>query len=286
MKHLFYSILSLAITHESLAQQNYCDFEGTKSITFGAADGTLDTMFANPFPNAANTSANCAYYIRSATTYANLKLYPYSKMTDVTAYASNTVATPKITMKVYSTAPSGTYIDLQLGTSTDDNYPSGLHSEYRAMTTVQNAWHLVTFNYLQTTPGGLVAPAEIDKIVLLFNPNSSSTHTMYFDDLTGPVLIPVAATESEATPAVKLNQNSPNPAKEMTNISFYLGTPGNVSLTLIDLLGNPVMSILDKNMKAGTHSIPVETRDIPSGIYFYILNMGGVSSTKRLIVSK
>lgn len=286
MKILFFSISMFVITFQSIGQQNYCDFEGSKSISFGPASGIIDSMIGNPDQNSVNSSANCAKYIRNNTLYDNFKLYPYVKLADVSSYESNNALAPKLTMKIYSSAPVGTFIELQLGAKSDDNYPSGIHSEYRAVTTVKNEWQNLIFHYLQSPTGGLVTPYDVDKIVILFHPNSSDIDTMYFDDLTGPLLVPAGVYGNQALATFQLYPNSPNPAQEITHINFQLNTPGVVNLNLFDLLGNPVMSISNEYMKAGAHSIPVETENIPSGVYFYILNKEGVSRTRKLIVSQ
>ena len=84
----------------------------------------------------------------------------------------------------------------------------------------------------------------------------------------------------------KLSQNYPNPAKENTYIKIQLNNPGNVTLKLYDMLGNPVSTILDQNMSAGIYSVPVETQNIPDGIYFYVLKKDTLSQTMRMIISK
>ena len=270
MKNLLYIILIFITAQTSVAQQMYCDFEGTKVISFGLSTGIMDSLFFNPAPNSANTSANCAQYVRNSTLYDNFKLYPDTTLEDVTAYAINNTQAPKITMKVYTTAPVGTVVQVQLGLKSNDTYPSGVHSEYTASTTVQNVWESLTFNYFQSPIGSLVLPTQINKIVVLLQPNTTSQDTMYFDDLMGPAL----AINTTGVPEVAVLSNLklyPNPAKDNTHISFQLSKSGAVSLELFDLLGNSISSLIDQDMKAGSHSIPIETSTIPNGIYFYVL---------------
>jgi len=208
-------------------------------------------------------------------------------LTDVTLYADSSAGAPKITMKLYSSAPVGTIVHLQLGLKSIDNYPAGIHSEYSAITTVKNAWQNLTFTFSLFPIGSLVSATNIDKVVILFNPNTASRDTMYFDDLIGPQLINfVGVPEHNAVSSFSLHQNSPNPAKESTHIDFQLNSSGMVSLTLYDLLGNSVSSLLEQNMKEGAYSIPFETATIPNGIYFYVLKKEGDSRTVKMIVSK
>lgn len=285
MKNLLLLSLLFIFTQNSRGQQNYNDFEGAKASYFGYHTGILDSTSVNPGMNPVDSSMHCARYVRDTAMYDNLQIYPNNKLVDVSGYASGAWSTPHITMKLYSTAPVGTQIVLQLGSRSITSYPAGVHSEYVAVTNAQNAWQNVSFNFSQMTPGGTVPPNNIDKIVLLFHPGSSATDTIYFDDLTGPAIAPVGISVLENLPAFKLFQNSPNPAKELTHINFQLNASGEVSLKLYDMLGNPIASLINQNLKAGSYSIPVETGDIPNGIYFYVLKKEGFSRSMKMIVS-
>ncbi|MES2139614.1 MAG: T9SS type A sorting domain-containing protein [Bacteroidota bacterium] len=287
MKNLYFLILVFAITQRAAGQQNYCDFEGNKVLSFGLTSGVLDSFALNANPNGVNASSHCAKYIRDTTAYDIIRIYPNTKLVDVTAYADSSAQAPKIKMKLFSTAPAGTEIQLQLGMKSIDTYPAGSHSSYAGITTVQNAWEMVTFYYYESVVGSAVLPTNIDKIILLFNPLSSNRDTIYFDDLSGPPLInPAGISMIDASPSFKLFQNNPNPAKQNTVISFQLNSSGLVSLELFDMLGNLVESVINQEMKAGAHSIPLETATIPNGIYFYVLKKDGFSQTKRMVVSK
>jgi hypothetical protein len=288
MKKLYYIIIAFMIFKSAEGQQLYCDFDGVKVVTFGASTGTIDSLFANPHPDLIDNSPNCAKYIRASILYDNIKFYPDSMLHDVTLYASNSPLTPKMTIKLYSSAPIGTLVQLQLGSKSDDNYPSGIHSEYQTFTTAQNAWQNLFFDYYQSPAGSLVSATQVNKVVLLYNPEFAGQDTIYFDDLTGPELlsnVPVVP-DAGILPAMKLYQNAPNPVKENTHINFQINSAGFVSLELFDMLGNSVSSLLNQNMKAGSYSIPVATENIPNGIYFYMLKTENGSRSKKMIISK
>lgn len=268
-----------------IGQQNYCDFEGNNMITFGMYTGTIDSMFANPALNPVDSSAHCAKYVRDSIMYDFIKMNTDMKLGDISAYADSMIGAPKFMMKLYSTAPIGTVVHLQLGIKSVDNYPTGIHSEYLTVTTAQNAWEMVNFNYWKTNSTSLATPSTIDKIILLFNPGATTQDTIYFDDIMGPNMVTPAAVEELKGSAFMLGQNSPNPAKQNTSINFQLNSEGAITLELFDMLGNLVTTLVDQRMKSGSYSIPVETAVIPSGIYFYTLKKDGVSQTKRMIIS-
>jgi hypothetical protein len=286
MKNLLLLLISSILTLGLKAQQAYCDFEGIKVIHFGDVSGTLDSIFVTPKISENDSSHHCARYLRGNSLYDNIKIYTNSKMTDVEPFANNSASAPKITMKLYTTAPVGTPIQLQLGTSLNNFYPTGIHSEYIAVTTVENEWQNLTFSFLQSPTGGLTSSTNLDKVVVLFNPGSTDIHSYYFDDIVGPSLVPLSVQVLDGMPVFKLYQNSPNPAKEITHINLQLNSAGYVSLKLFDMIGNPIITLLDGNMKTGYYSIPVETESIPNGIYFYVLKKDGVSRSMKMIVSK
>lgn len=287
MKKICFFIFSLIIIQNVTGQQNYCDFEGSKVISFGLSTGILDSFAFNPGPDSINTSSFCAKYYRNTSVYDIIRLYPDMKLTDVSSYANNSTQAPKTTMKVYSSAPVGSQIQLQLGKKSIDSFPAGTHSSYVTTTTVQNAWQEVTFYYYESPAGSMVLPTEIDKIILLFNPLSTSMEIIYFDDLSGPPLMPPAGISMIGdSPSFQLFQNTPNPATQNTNITFQLNSSGRVSLELFGMLGNLVSTVMNGEMKAGMHAIPMETGTIPNGIYFYVLKKDGFSQTQRMVVSK
>jgi len=285
MKNIFTLLLIFIITQQSFAQQIYNDFEGNKVVSLAEWNGVMDSTSVNPNPNAINSSSLCAKYIRDTTLYDNFKFFPYSKLTDVTTYASSS-SLLKITMKLYTNAPIGTKVDLQLGSRTNTTYPAGVHSEYQATVTAQGAWQLLTFNFIKVPTGSTVSPTDIDKIVVFFNAGANTKDTIYFDDPSGPQLSVIGLKENINTTQFKLYQNKPNPVKDNASIKLQLNSPGYVSLKLYDILGKPISILADQNMNEGLHSIPVNTENIPSGVYFYVLKKGNTSQTMKMIISK
>ena len=288
MKKLFPAFLLLLMGQAGLkAQENYCDFESIKNIYFPnnlfSRTGILDSSETNPMPNVVNLSSYCAKYTRDTAKFDYMRIYTFSKMVDVTPYATTAGTPPKIKMTVYTSAPVGTIVMLQLGISNVDNYPAGIHSEYTAQTTVQNAWQELTFDFVQMPAGSMAQPTDIDKLVLLFNPNSNTTDTYYFDDIMGPNLVASGIAEMNSN-SIKLLQNSPNPARDNTTFTFQTNSSGYVSLKIYDLMGNVAATVLEQHVKPGVHSIPVETSQLAGGIYFYVLKSQGVTRTRKMVI--
>lgn len=103
----------------------------------------------------------------------------------------------------------------------------------------------------------------------------------------------------EAVPdQFSLSQNYPNPFNPTTTISFYLpavpAQPGYsgfsavsfASLTVYDLLGREVATLVDGVREAGRHTATFDASTLASGVYFYRLNAGTFVQTKKMILTK
>jgi photosystem II stability/assembly factor-like uncharacterized protein len=83
-----------------------------------------------------------------------------------------------------------------------------------------------------------------------------------------------------------LYQNYPNPANPATTITFSLPHQTHVLLRLFDVLGREVMLLKDETYVPGTYTVQVDGSRLSSGIYFYRLQAGAFSETKRLLLLK
>ncbi|MCW3075616.1 MAG: hypothetical protein JWO32_225 [Bacteroidetes bacterium] len=184
-------LLMLCISNFPLfCQQTYDNFEGEKHVVYNLKKaGKLDSVAVNPFPNSVNSSATCAKYERSRIRYDNIKMNLAGKLSGVNAYATYMGTPPKIKLKVYTTAPIGTLVEIHLGKNTGNAYPEGTHSQYQAITTVSGKWEELEFKFSQTPQGSQTPATEVNQVTLLFNPYYNSTEVFYFDELVGPPLL-------------------------------------------------------------------------------------------------
>ncbi|MHB2150208.1 carbohydrate-binding module family 20 domain-containing protein [Calditrichota bacterium LG25] len=89
-----------------------------------------------------------------------------------------------------------------------------------------------------------------------------------------------------------LNQNYPNPFNPTTTISFTLPEASRVTLSVYNVLGQKVRTLIDNQLaSAGTHAKQWDGRDeaghkVASGIYFYKLEAGDFSSIKKMVLMK
>ncbi|MFZ4620772.1 MAG: phosphodiester glycosidase family protein [Bacteroidota bacterium] len=92
---------------------------------------------------------------------------------------------------------------------------------------------------------------------------------------------------ADFSPAMfQLHQNFPNPFNPVTTIQFDIPRTARTTLTVYDILGRAVSTIVDQDINAGRHSVNWDSSHISSGIYFYRLTSGNFVETKKMIVSK
>lgn len=93
------------------------------------------------------------------------------------------------------------------------------------------------------------------------------------------------ASEAEIRPGVfSLHQNYPNPFNPNTKITFQIPRAGEVSLRVFDLLGKEVGVLAHEKLEAGSHERSFDAARLASGVYFYRLQAGEFTQTRRLLL--
>jgi hypothetical protein len=83
-----------------------------------------------------------------------------------------------------------------------------------------------------------------------------------------------------------LLQNYPNPFNPTTTISYDLPAGGHVKLTIFDMLGRDIATLVDGRMEAGAHQVSFDASRLASGVYFYQLQTGTFVASKKLVLLK
>ncbi len=98
---------------------------------------------------------------------------------------------------------------------------------------------------------------------------------------------------SSAPVEFSLSQNYPNPFNPRTIINYELpasrqgGTITNfVKIKVFDALGKEVATLVNENQNSGSYSVEFSDEGLPSGIYFYKLETGDFTETKRMVLLK
>ncbi len=91
---------------------------------------------------------------------------------------------------------------------------------------------------------------------------------------------------TEIPGSFNLYQNYPNPFNPATKIRFDVPKSGNVEISVNDMLGRKVTSLVDQKLRSGTFETEWNASDYPSGVYYYKLTTDGVSETKKMVLLK
>ena len=86
--------------------------------------------------------------------------------------------------------------------------------------------------------------------------------------------------------AFQLEQNYPNPFNPTTVISFQLPASSFVRLTVSDILGREVATLVNGERAAGNHIVSWDATGMSGGVYFYSLTTGGVTQTRKMQLIK
>jgi hypothetical protein len=110
--------------------------------------------------------------------------------------------------------------------------------------------------------------------------NESFTLTMERGTITG-------VDERETLPTeITLRQNYPNPFNPSTIIEFALPSATQVELTVYDMLGRRVQTLVDDQLNAGIHRVNWNATSYSSGVYLYRLKAGDTVVTRRMMLVK
>jgi hypothetical protein len=194
---------------------------------------------------------------------------------------------------------SDIYLDLQI---LDVSYPANpiLIGSYEMSETSMGIYISGNFAYMAETHWGL----QIIDISDLANPiwaggydTPGISYSVYVsgdyiyiadeDSLQILRFNPTGVDENNAIPkSFSLSQNYPNPFNPTTQIKYSLPKDDDINISIYNLLGQMVVTLLDGKQKAGEHSIRWDGRDFPSGVYFARLVSGGKAENIRMVLIK
>lgn len=87
-----------------------------------------------------------------------------------------------------------------------------------------------------------------------------------------------------------LSQNYPNPFNPTTKINYELPKDSKVNLTVFDILGREILTLVNHDQKAGYYTVTADSKNLASGTYFYRLiaksNGNEFMKTKKMSVIK
>jgi len=132
-------------------------------------------------------------------------------------------------------------------------------------------------NTLISTAYTVVDPIDTSRVYL-----ATGEHSVWSIHRT-PVSI---EEEKPIAQELNLSSNHPNPFNAVTTISFSLPEPSDVIIEVYDIQGRNVEVINEGRQPAGKHSLTWEAGNISSGVYFYRIQAGDYTATKKMLLLK
>ena len=102
----------------------------------------------------------------------------------------------------------------------------------------------------------------------------------------GVILNIVDKNDDEFPLTYKLEQNYPNPFNPTTKINYSVPQLSVVTLKIFDVLGNEVTTLVNEEKPAGNYEVVFDGNNLPSGVYFYRMQAGNFTETKKFVLLK
>ena len=124
-----------------------------------------------------------------------------------------------------------------------------------------------------------------DGVLYVINANLALTAYRY------ETLTAIGDPEPTSITKFSLSQNYPNPFNPSTKIKFTIPSnvkreTSNVILKVYDVLGNRVATLVNEELSAGEYEVKFDASRLSSGLYFYTLQSGSFTETKKMLLLK
>ena len=88
-----------------------------------------------------------------------------------------------------------------------------------------------------------------------------------------------------------LHQNYPNPFNPTTQIRYDLPEEQNVTISIYDVMGRNIRTLINSNKQSGYHSIYWDAKNdigegVAAGMYIYTIQAGDFRATKKMVLLK
>jgi|WetSurMetagenome_2_1015567.scaffolds.fasta_scaffold37114_2 photosystem II stability/assembly factor-like uncharacterized protein len=183
-----------------------------------------------------------------------------------------------------------------------DNYTDNNNTIFKSVRFVNPAIGFVTgggtgyCTILKTTNGGLNWYYQTTNANNFISANYfTSLNTGYVVGYSGTILkttdgggtlLGINSVSNQIPAQFSLLQNYPNPFNPTTNIKYQITNNSIVLLKIYDALGREIETLVNEEQSAGTYEIMFNASQYPSGVYFYKLEAGSYSETKKMLILK
>lgn len=207
----------------------------------------------------------------------------------------NTGQTQQYTLTVTNAGKTGMGLDIatrlgSLGVVSNTTHLANGELTHNANITMTNGTASINFNYTAPGTGGT---DTLWAVGLAGNSQSNTGGDAWNNAVNKRIIVrSTVGIEPNISPAeYRISENYPNPFNPTTNIDISLAKQTDVNITIYDISGAEIYTLANRTMNAGDHTftwnaITNSGTDAISGIYFMKVNIGGNSTTKKMILVK
>lgn len=116
-------------------------------------------------------------------------------------------------------------------------------------------------------------------------PNAGPCGNTLEIDLSGEGVVNGVEPTSSANGFI-LEQSYPNPSQGMTNFTYSAPREAEVRITLVDLTGKLIRTLIEGRVSEGMHTVNFDAKNLPSGTYAYVLESMNTRLVRQLILTK
>jgi len=173
--------------------------------------------------------------------------------------------------------PGSVYIilnDADNATGSDEVYLDDISDSYQKFTIPLSSFTGMPLN-------------DIGEIAVGLSGVQSGSGVFCIDDIRlKPLVSAVENDETQKPSEFNLCQNYPNPYNHITEISYHVPFKSKVKITLYDVSGKKVKTLVDETKSQGNYRVKVDGNNLASGIYYYQLRTGKYTLVKKMALIK
>jgi hypothetical protein len=160
--------------------------------------------------------------------------------------------------------------------------------EVQATVADAETWTTLTFDYSEAFEGEFDRDYPTVSIFFNYYGEDIGTADFMWDDLKmgSSVETNIEKPGTDMPGQFTLKQNYPNPFNPTTRISYELPQSATVSLTVHNIAGKKVATLVNSRQSAGSKEVQFDAKNLSSGIYFYRIQAGSFMEARRMVLIK
>lgn len=258
------------------------DFETTVSLNgLDWFENSLDTLNRWQLTNIASYSGSKSVMLNNFDNTMNTKDELFSEIIDLTGATSLNLSFKYAHAKIDSS--SNDRLQVFVSNNCNTTWIQRLNLTGTTLeTSTMTSTAFVPSSVLEWKQGVATIPVSFMTSAFRFKfiYSSNGGNNIYLDDIN----IDVNAEVDDLNSIGNTIQLFPNPANDLTNVSFTLSRSKKLSLSIVNVLGQTIHETAKENYTEGNHTVSINTRNILPGMYFIKVSDETNSFSKPLVI--